>query len=611
MFGALLILAATPALSQTGTADTLTPPPTDVSPLTPLSMGFALGRFDSLSHEEITPRHSLSFDQLLEYIPGYFVSRAGPIGADALVSRHSIGRGRAAVYLGSILINDPQNDIAPIALMPMSSVGKLLFEGSTRYHPSQSNIEGVIEIVEPRPLDDRPLTFIELSRGDRNVGQRRFRLSSARGPIGFDYGFDELLNDGYNFDTREIVQGPNVGKSTARTQAFSLRGRLPGNASYLFMFRDFRSTFQGDLDNFFNERLRNGHTTLVRGTFGRSELDVFDRVWDVSAPDSSTENHTTGVSLSVPVSLGQDKYISMGGVYEDIFWRQDIGGASERGKLSKASIGVRGHLRLARGSGVRFSVDATHYVEKKTGWGGTFHLSQKLTSYSQLALEVERRFRMPNLGELFLPTHTASGTSTLVTGNEFLKSEGSIEGTARLLTSGKGIEHELRATVMRVRDPIFPTPYSDGTTDFVRPENGESENLFVLENRFQSRGEIWGWNTELAGGVEFTGSERRRYFSMVPEWYANVSLTIGKAFFKNSSDLYFRAEYQFSDERQSVDGTTLDRFDVLNLKLDFRLIDAQLYIMWLNVFDERYETVSNYLMMPRTFVYGVEWTLFD
>jgi hypothetical protein len=40
-------------------------------------------------------------------------------------------------------------------------------------------------------------------------------------------------------------------------------------------------------------------------------------------------------------------------------------------------------------------------------------------------------------------------------------------------------------------------------------------------------------------------------------------------------------------------------------------VDARVYVRWLNVLDESYETVSGYLMTPNTIAYGIEWTLFD
>jgi hypothetical protein len=42
-----------------------------------------------------------------------------------------------------------------------------------------------------------------------------------------------------------------------------------------------------------------------------------------------------------------------------------------------------------------------------------------------------------------------------------------------------------------------------------------------------------------------------------------------------------------------------------------RLIDARFYARWLNITNEAYQTVSGYLMTPRTLEYGLQWTLFD
>jgi hypothetical protein len=111
--------------------------------------------------------------------------------------------------------------------------------------------------------------------------------------------------------------------------------------------------------------------------------------------------------------------------------------------------------------------------------------------------------------------------------------------------------------------------------------------------------------------VLYTSGDREDSFTSVPQLQANASFLVGRNFFEDTSALYIGAGYQSVDERSDYDGTLLPSFQVLNLALEGRLLDARLYLQYLNALDEAYQTEGNYLMTPRSFVYGIEWTLFD
>jgi outer membrane receptor protein involved in Fe transport len=97
----------------------------------------------------------------------------------------------------------------------------------------------------------------------------------------------------------------------------------------------------------------------------------------------------------------------------------------------------------------------------------------------------------------------------------------------------------------------------------------------------------------------------------VPELQANASLLVGGEMFEATSALYLGGEYLHMGARTDYDGQSLPAFDVINLVLQARLIDAHLYLRYLNVLNEAYATYDGYLMTPRTFAYGIEWTLFN
>ena len=109
----------------------------------------------------------------------------------------------------------------------------------------------------------------------------------------------------------------------------------------------------------------------------------------------------------------------------------------------------------------------------------------------------------------------------------------------------------------------------------------------------------------------YTSGDRTDAFASVPRYQANASILFGRDFFEETSALFLGAQFTSADERLDYDGTHLDGFNVLNLILEGRLLDARIYLQYLNFLDEAYQTQSGYLMTPRTFVYGIEWTLFN
>jgi hypothetical protein len=111
--------------------------------------------------------------------------------------------------------------------------------------------------------------------------------------------------------------------------------------------------------------------------------------------------------------------------------------------------------------------------------------------------------------------------------------------------------------------------------------------------------------------VLYTSGDRADAFASVPAFQVNASLLFGRDFFEETSALYIGATFLSADERRDFSGAQLPAFNVLNLVLEGRLLDARLYLQYLNVLDEAYTTQGDYLMTPQTFVYGVEWTLFN
>ena len=227
------------------------------------------------------------------------------------------------------------------------------------------------------------------------------------------------------------------------------------------------------------------------------------------------------------------------------------------------------------------------------------------------AVEVRRRFRMPNLGELYNPAHPSPSGSTINSGNVYVKDESAFEASAWLRTRAGAVRNELRANFIRVRDPILPTATVINSTNYTIPANGDREHVTVIMDRLLLRWNYRGWLTGLEGAAELALGEREQYFAATPEWKINAEFTFGHKFFEDTSSLALTTEYQYSSERSVGGGPELMPYQVWNFYLNGTLLDANVYLILLNAFNEQYETIWPYLMQPRTLLYGISWTLFD
>jgi hypothetical protein len=573
---------------------------------------FRASPFDTIDAREFRERHAVSLDHFLETEPGVMLERRGPIGADADFSRYGIGSGRARLYVGDIPLNDPQDDRYPLAVFSTALVGDIAAgDPSDVFLAEQRNIEGAYRVLEPRPPLEKPVVAIEFSRGDRDLRQRRLRFSSIEAPIGVDFEFDELLNEGYAFDARGLVSGAGYGKSSTRSEGGNLRGSLSGGADYAFSFRRFTSVSDGDLVAPDSELRRDGHIASMRVAAGGAGFSVFERTHKASAPDSATSNHTAGVLASSAFDVGGAEVVAGAG-YEDIHSRQTMGGAEARPRLQKAHAAVAARFVPADGVSVAIDAEAAHYFDVETGWGGTVSAAKRLGAAQRLSVAVGKRYRLPNLGELYQPLHAVRADSTVsVGGNADVAGEKALEAGASWLLRSGGFTNEIKATALRVEDPIFYDRAQDAADDVRLARNGPREDILVIGERAVFGSRWLGFDVAAAASLEYAAGDRARFFAGVPEYRATATAAVGRVLFKNTSGFRLSAEYVRVGSRRSGSAEALSPYGVLNLKIDVRLIDANLYAQWLNVTDESYQTVWPYLGTPLTFAYGIEWSIFD
>jgi len=568
--------------------------------------------FDTINAREYAIPRSFSFDNFMESLSGYLIGRLGPIGAQASFSRYGLGGGRGLVYLGNVLLNDPQDNHVPLALTPTTSIGELVMGRSpTRHFAAQSNIEGVIRIVEPTELEREPMATIDLSKGDHDLKQRRASFASPRKPAGIDIRYDELRNAGYSFDSRGLINGSGFGSSSTRMSEADLRGVLFNGDRYRFSLRQFETTFQGDTATAFSDNRRNGFIALAETSTRAFDAHLYGRNYKVSTRDSVTINETTRIAVRVPIRKRDDWHLVVGGSYENIFSKQDIAGGTTDDQLQIASANASASSLIGEGTLVEIAGDASVQFDYAWGWGARVAATRRLGEANRFMIEARRGFRLPNLAELFLPFHrSGSSVTTDVVGNSSLKSESSLEGTLRLYTDVGRFENDLRATALRVRNPILSVQVQSAPTPLITSSNTDAQGLQVIEDRLQVASEVWGFEVRALGGVMVALGTRDRFYAGVPSARAIGGASIGRSLFKDTSYILFGGEYIYSGSR-TAGGAELSSYGVTNLKLEGRLVDAHLYLLWMNVSDEQYETVWPYLMTPRTFVYGIQWTFYN
>jgi TonB dependent receptor-like, beta-barrel len=570
----------------------------------------ALGRFsalDSTARVAYLRRHAFSLDNFLEMEPGGMLVRPGPIGYDARFSRWGTGRGRARLFLNGILLNDPQNDLAPLAHTPTSGLGRLVVGESARW-AAPPWMEGDLRLEEsPAPVS-RPHTFVELSKGTNDVRQRRVRFSSEQGAAGLDLAYDEVLDDGYGFDASGVVaDAPDYGKANSRALAIVLRGTPGDDASYSFGLRRFRSNTTGDLSSATSAGTHDGHLLWLDAGAEAVHVVAYGRGYTASVPDSQSVNETVGGIVGWDAVTTTGARVSLVAQVERTRATMDVGAAADA-TLTQGTLTAAGRWRPNRATW--FGADASAAGDDDAfAWGASAVLGRELGP-NVFTVTARRSFRMPNLGERYLPPHARDGRT--LAGDAGVDPEFAWEGNLDWEVGGRGFTNRVRVAWIRSVDAIAFRPQVVGSATWrVAGNAAESRAMSFVEERARTEFALGGLNIRAGASVLYTTGDREEAFASVAEFMGTASALVGGEMFEKTSALYGGAEFVHVDQRVDFEGAELPPFDVLNLILEGRLLDARLYVKYLNVLDEVYRTEGDYLMTPATFVYGIEWTLFD
>jgi hypothetical protein len=587
---------------------------------------FGYSRFDSIPKVEYLLRHAYSLDHYMEQEPGFVLGRFGPIGKSTLQSRYAFGRGRASVRLNDIPVNDPQNGVAPLYSMPVSGLDLLLKGGGAAAGGTGADgIEGELRLAEEPPPPLEPTTFLEASKStQRNLRQRRVWFASMTGKIGLDFGYDEILNDGYSFDAGQLdspdfVSGQGYGESHTRYLTLNFRGQLPGNDSYKFSLRRFVADSNGDLESIDSEQSLSGHVASVSATLGGTvRLNLFSRGYDyITRPgyaadaDSNTVNLTTAAYVDWTPAGNERRAVTVGGGYESIRWVQEVGGGSDSDLLRKWALRMSAVTAAGDNWQAHLQANTTIYQRLFAQWGATAAVSREAGRH-HISVYAARQYRMPNLGELYLPAHSAGeGGRLTVSGNPDVESEYAWEAGGRFTSQLGPLTNELRVMGLRVYRPIgFLDAEVEGAA-WRMATNGDREQAGIIEDRVSLDTVVKGFELIARGSLARSGSDRESFFVSVPLWEAHGSFRFGRSVFQTTSALYVGLDYTYRSSRGTVEGPRMPSYHLLNLKLDGRLLGANMYLSMINVLDSQYQTVRGYLMTPRTIVYGLYWRILD
>jgi hypothetical protein len=508
------------------------------------------------------------------------------------------------MVLNGIPVNDPQDGRAPLVHIATSGIGTLTLDASARqvYAPG---MEGSIALDEIEPRQSRPTTFIELSKGTNEVRQRRVRFGSQRGSVGVDLAYDEVLDDGYNFDADAVVtDGVSEGRALSRNAAVAIRGDLGDDTQYSLGIRRFRASSTGDLESALNESTKSGH--LLWATVGAAATaTVYGRGYDSERPDSAATNETVGGVMAWDGRRG-DASLHVFALGEHTNATQTIGGAHTDARVTTGVAGLS--TEAAAGAFTWFAHGNVAGDRTSWAWGAGGGIRVDVPR-GDVTLSAQRTFRLPSLGERFAPEHARDNLR--LSGNRGVGPESALEAGADWMLRAGAFTNRARVAWLRSEDYIAFRPVGDEPLLRLALNADDEPVMSFFEERIGAAAMLAGFEVRGDAGGYYTEGDREGAFASVPRMQFNGALEVGRQLFEKSSALYLGGEFAYVGERVDYRGGWLPSYQVVNLSLAGRLVDVRFYLRWLNLLDEQYQTVSGYLMTPRTLAYGIEWTLFD
>jgi hypothetical protein len=508
--------------------------------------------------------------------------------------------------VNGIPMNDPEDGVAPFVHIATSGISSLTMDAPEKltFAPATEGSLSLRDLVAPL---GKPHTFIELTKANNQLRQRRVRFGSEAGRVGLDMSYDEVLDDGYNFDANDdLLSPPPKGAANSRNAAIAVRGDMAEHESYSAGIRRFQSSTSGDLQSATATSSRSGHLAWASVGLGTTEAIIYGRGYRSARPDSSTTNESLGGTVAWNLRR-RGATLHMFALGEHTNADQAIGGALAHNRVSQANAGVSTDLERAGFTWFGHAVAGGdgHSLTWGAGAGARHDVVR-----GDLTLSAQRTFRLPSIAERYLPEHARDGFQ--LSGNKSLDPESALEANADWTLQSGGVINRVRGSWMRSEDYISFAAVAGDTAFARRAANASgTPSMTFLEERVGLTTNVGALEVLADAGARWSGGDRAGLFQSVPRAQVNASLTCGMQLFQKSSALYLGGEFTHMDDRRDYNGAPLSAYNVVNVSLVGRLVDARFYARWLNLLDERYQTVAGYLMTPRSLSYGIEWTLFD
>jgi len=236
---------------------------------------------------------------------------------------------------------------------------------------------------------------------------------------------------------------------------------------------------------------KSGHVAWAGMGIGSTRAVIYGRGYDSARPDSATTNESVGGTMSWNVQSG-GQTLHMFAQGERTNATQDVGSAGAKSELTQGNAGAS--TELTRGGFALFGHGVVGGDMRTMAWGAGAGVRRDIP-LGDVTVFGQRTFRMPTIGERYLPVHVRdafllSGTQTIDPETADVPAAGG-SGTFHVTITGIGLENTWTAEKDSAADwltfsPDMPQPADGDVTYTAAPNLGaeRSANIYVNGKTF-------------------------------------------------------------------------------------------------------------------------------
>ena len=269
----------------------------DISPLSPGEEAADL----VLERADWSGFAPLSLEELLRHFAGVTIARRGGVGSPLFVNVLGSISGQVQVVLDGLEMNEVDQNWSRLFGIPVSHIDRILL-----YRTSDPVR---IEIWTRESQQDKPITDVDLGRGDFTTRSRRIRFATPERPVQAVVNYEELLRATQDFRVDQSVP------VTDGLGSYAGRGRWidgllirPNTDKVRFRYYDFVDDSNGSYDSQTDRAHTRRALAGVRWSTslrGRSlELDLANIAWGRSQQLQSVTTDWTESRSTVAADIG-------------------------------------------------------------------------------------------------------------------------------------------------------------------------------------------------------------------------------------------------------------------------------------------------------------------